>query len=268
MRIYFGCVGTLAILIGMLLQVRPAPPSGVCDHVSPLMLVPPIPFGGTLSTGSIKAVWQCTKGYQRANWWYVLAFFETIYVGLKMLSIPAVFSLGILAGALFPMPLCQLITGFGEAIGSSLAYLLSKAFLAPIVERFFAAKLELMRQKAAEERQFMLTFNFFLRLTPFMPNWMINLACPLVGVPLRPFFVGSLFGTQLSLLFLAISGATLRQAGETDFDLDNVKANLKVMGVLMLLLQMVPIIFIYAQKRHAVKAVQPRAIGTAIGARR
>jgi uncharacterized membrane protein YdjX (TVP38/TMEM64 family) len=42
----------------------------------------------------------------------------------------------------------------------------------------------------------MLIFNVWLRMTPFLPNWFCNLACPLVGVPLRPFFVASLFGTQ------------------------------------------------------------------------
>merc|ERR1719488_207223 len=162
-------------------------------------------------------------------------------MGIKMLGIPATFTLCILAGALFPMPYCQLITGVAEAVGSSLCYLLSKAFLSPIVEYFFASKLELMRVKAHEERQYMLSFNFFLRLTPFMPNWMINLSCPLVGVPLAPFFIGSLFGTQLSLLFLALSGATLKEAGESGFDLEKVQKQLKLMAGLMLVLQLVPV---------------------------
>merc|ERR1711918_58810 len=99
--------------------------------------------------------------------------------------------------------------------------------------------LEMMRDKASQEQQYMLSFNFFLRLTPFMPNWMINLSCPLVGVPLKPFFIGSLFGTQLSLLFLALSGATLKEAGETGFDLEKVQAQLKIMAGLMLVLQLV-----------------------------
>ena len=152
------------------------------------------------------------------------------------------------------MPLCQLVTGMGEAVGSSLCYLLSQAFLAPIVEHFFAPQLAKMRERAHAERQYMLSFNFFLRLTPFMPNWMINLSCPLVGVPLVPFFIGSLFGTQLSLLFLALSGATLKAAGETGFDLELVKTQLKYMAGLMLVLQCVPIAFIWWQKKQKAKA--------------
>ena len=102
----------------------------------------------------------------------------------------------------------------------------------------------------------MLSFNFFLRLTPFMPNWMINLGCPLVGVPLVPFFVGSLLGTQLSLLFLAVSGATLKEAGETGFDIDKVKAQGVKLGLLMAVLQCLPIAFVYFQKRA--KASKPK----------
>ena len=81
------------------------------------------------------------------------------------------------------------------------------------------AKLAMLRERAAQEREHMLLFNFFLRLTPFAPNWFINVASPVCGIPLTPFFVGSLFGTQLSLLFLALTGATLREAGESNFEL-------------------------------------------------
>ena len=41
-----------------------------------------------------------------------------------------------------------------------------------------------------------LLFNFFLRLTPFVPNWFVNLSSPIVGNPIKPFIIGSFFGTQ------------------------------------------------------------------------
>ena len=244
LRIYAACVSTLTAVLILLYLMRPPPPeTGSCDGVSPYMLLKP-------STDGLVKVWTCTKAYQEANWWFVLASFEVAYVGLKMLAIPAAFSLCLLSGALFPFPLCTLLTGFGEALGSSLCYLLSQAFLGPIIERFFADKLLMLQKKADENRQFMLSFNFFLRLTPFLPNWFINLACPLVGVPLVPFFWGSLLGTQLSLSFLALSGATLKTAGEKGFDLDEIKGNLLIMGLLMAVLQCVPLTFIYLTKRQ------------------
>lgn len=89
-----------------------------------------------------------------------------------------------------------------------------------------------------------LLFNFFLRLTPFVPNWFVNLSSPIVGNPIKPFIIGSFFGTQarprpalrpprpapvassparvpcaaasfqFSLFFLALCGNTLATLGE------------------------------------------------------
>ena len=52
----------------------------------------------------------------------------------------------------------------------------------------------------------------------------------------------------------ALSGATLRQAGEEGFDFDKVKEQGKKLALLMLVLQCVPIGFVYLQKRRAAKA--------------
>lgn len=113
------CVGSLALLLTLVMLNAPdAPAGGVCNGVGLGSILPP-PLG-TLSTPSIVKLWSCTKAYQSANWWFVLAFFVVSYVSIKSLAIPATFALCILAGAVFPMPLCQLITGLGEAIGSSL----------------------------------------------------------------------------------------------------------------------------------------------------
>ena len=119
LRVYFMCVGSLALLLTLVMLNAPdAPAGGVCNGVGLGSILPP-PLG-TLSTPSIVKLWSCTKAYQSANWWFVLAFFVVSYVSIKSLAIPATFALCILAGAVFPMPLCQLITGLGEAIGSSL----------------------------------------------------------------------------------------------------------------------------------------------------
>merc|ERR1711937_1082438 len=72
----------------------------------------------------------------------------------------------------------------------------------------------MLQKRAAQEKEHMLAFNFFLRLTPFAPNWFINMAAPVVGIPIVPFFVASLVGTQVSLFFLSITGVTLREAAE------------------------------------------------------
>lgn len=39
-------------------------------------------------------------------------------------------------------------------------------------------------------------YMLFLRVTPLVPNWFVNLASPLVGMPYKYFLVGSFFGTN------------------------------------------------------------------------
>jgi uncharacterized membrane protein YdjX (TVP38/TMEM64 family) len=38
----------------------------------------------------------------------------------------------------------------------------------------------------------------FLRLTPLIPNWFVNLGSPLVGMPYKYFIIASIFGKNLS----------------------------------------------------------------------
>lgn len=39
-------------------------------------------------------------------------------------------------------------------------------------------------------------FNYmvFLRVTPFLPNWFINIAAPVINVPIWPFWLGTFLG--------------------------------------------------------------------------
>lgn len=109
---------------------------------------------------------ECARAYQRLNWWFVTLTFGLTYIGIKMFAIPAVFPLGILGGAIFPFPLTLSVTALGEAVGSSLCYLMSRSFAQPVLERLFPKKLALLHERAEEEREHWLLFNFFLRLTP------------------------------------------------------------------------------------------------------
>lgn len=50
----------------------------------------------------------------------------------------------------------------------------------------------------------------FLRLTPLIPNWFVNLASPLVGIP-YPYFLGASFIGLMPMNFILIqTGQTLK----------------------------------------------------------
>jgi len=272
--IYVACVSTLAAgLTAVIRTAPPAPSGGQCDGVS-LQLLPkliPLPDAvhslglptgalGTMETSSASIIkmWRCATAYQQANWWFVLLFFELTYLGLKSFAIPATFAMCVLAGAIFPLPLSQLLTSFGETFGSSMCYALSSVMAKPMLERWAADKLADFRAKALEERDHMFLFNVFLRLSPF-PNWLINASSPVVGNPLPHFIAGTFVGTQLSICFLAQGGSVLRTVGEDGFNLQKVLFKSLPVASAMFFLQFIPLYLIRRKKMQKAAALEAQA---------
>ncbi len=57
----------------------------------------------------------------------------------------------------------------------------------------------------------MLWFTIFLRITPILPNWFINVCSPILDVPLKPFFLGTFAGVALPSILFIQAGKTLHQ---------------------------------------------------------
>jgi len=253
--VYACCVSSLAVLLAIVLRHAPPVEGNACDSLRLTDL-----FLAEDKRQTVIDLSKCATAYQKQNEGFVLSIFMLTYIGLKMFAIPAAFTLCVLSGAIFPLWQAQLCTGIGEAVGSSCCYLLSKAIARPVVERLFAAKLAMLQQRAELEREHMLLFNFFLRLTPLAPNWFINVASPIIGVPLAPFFIASLFGTQVTLFFQCGLGAALRTVGEEGFSPFSWESKKKgmLLVVFMGFVQMVPIALIRHKKRVAAEAASKK----------
>ena len=48
--------------------------------------------------------------------------------------------------------------------------------------------------QVANHHEDLFNYIMFLRITPFLPNWFINIASPIIGVPVWPFFAGTFVG--------------------------------------------------------------------------
>lgn len=46
-------------------------------------------------------------------------------------------------------------------------------------------------------REHLINYIIFLRITPFLPNWFINITSPVINVPLKVFFIGTFLGKSL-----------------------------------------------------------------------
>ena len=73
--------------------------------------------------------------------------------------------------------------------------------------RFQISKINMERiVKVEAQRGNLLSYIIFLRITPFLPNWFINIVSPVIGVPLLPFWVGSFIGVAPpSFVFIQVS---------------------------------------------------------------
>lgn len=158
-----------------------------------------------------KDVGRLLSKYKDTHYFTVLAAVVSTYVFLQTFAIPGSISLSILSGFLFPFPLALLLVCTCSALGATLCYSLSAMVGSGIVRKYFPQRLSSWRQQAARHDEDMLWYMIFLRITPFLPNWFINVASPVIGVRLAPFYWGTFLGVAPPSFFFIRAGTTLYQ---------------------------------------------------------
>ena len=147
-----------------------------------------------------------------------LAAFGLFSLAKHTLCIPGGTAFNVIAGALFGFPLAFPLCLFCAVAGSALCYLLSRACGAPLLSRWrLDARVAPLRRRAeaAAARGQLFRHLLSLRLVPLVPQWLVNLAAPHIGVPLLPTFVGATAAGLAPYIALVVSaGAAL--AGAVD----------------------------------------------------
>lgn len=97
----------------------------------------------------------------------------------------------------------------------------------------------------------------FLRITPFLPNWFINIASPLLGVQIWPFFIGTFLGKALkqhfdltvyplSLVGVAPPSFLFIRAGTTLYQLTTTSGHISMTSITVLavfaILSLLPVV--------------------------
>lgn len=147
----------------------------------------------------------------------VLALVFVTYIFLQTFAIPGSISLSILSGFLFPFPFALTLVCFCSATGASLCYLLSSVLGRKVVQKYCPERAAQWANTVNKHRDSILNYMLFLRMTPFLPNWFINIVAPCIDVPLFPFWLGTFLGVGPPS-FLAI------QAGQTLHELSGDKS--------------------------------------------
>jgi len=99
-----------------------------------------------------------------------------------------------MAGSLFDIRLGLLLVTGCSTIGASLCYVLSACLGSHIVLHFFPLKLAILRNGVSQHSNNIVYYLLFLRLTPLLPNWFINLASPILNISYFHFAIATLFG--------------------------------------------------------------------------
>ncbi|XP_057670484.1 transmembrane protein 41 homolog isoform X1 [Diorhabda carinulata] len=174
--------------------------------------------------------------YKIDNYYQVMAGVFIAYIFLQTFAIPGSLFLSILSGFLFPFFTALALVCTCSMLGASLCFLLSQLLGRKLVLRYFPERARNWAVQVEKHKSNMFNYIVFLRVTPFLPNWFINLTAPVIGVPLYPFAVGTFFGVAPPSFIAIQGGQTLQEmtASDTAFNLTSLMW-LLVFGIVSLI---------------------------------
>ncbi|XP_043512325.1 transmembrane protein 41 homolog [Frieseomelitta varia] len=178
--------------------------------------------------------------YKDLYYFQVLAGLFIMYIFLQTFAIPGSIFLSILSGFLFPFPLAWLLVCTCSAVGASLCYFLSSLLGRKLLFKYFPEKAREWSLTVKKNENNLFNYMLFLRITPLLPNWFINLASPVIGVPLAPFALGTFFGVAPPSFIAIQAGKTLQNLTSST---DAWSWNSIIVLCICAILPLVPIIF-------------------------
>lgn len=142
---------------------------------------------------------------------YVLLLFSLAYLFKQTFAVPGSVFLNVLAGAIFGSARAFLLCCSLTALGASLCYLLARAVGKDAALRYFPDRVKTFGVKLEENKQELPFFLLFLRLFPMSPNWALNMASGVLGLPLHLFFFSVFFGLMPYNYLCVTSGVILSE---------------------------------------------------------
>jgi len=171
---------------------------------------------------------------------HVLIAYTLTFVFLQSFAIPGSIFLSILSGFLFPFPLALFLVCFCSSCGASFCYLLSAVIGKKIVRRYFPERIKRWKGQVERHSHNLLSYITFLRITPFLPNWFINITSPVLNVPLWPFAFGTFIGVAPPSFGFISAGVELYELTTTG---DAFSFKSIVIVIISAVLSILPVIF-------------------------
>ncbi|CAN7998987.1 unnamed protein product [Ixodes hexagonus] len=158
-----------------------------------------------------KGLGRVLNRYTDRYFFAVTSGFFVTYIFLQSFAIPGSIFLSILSGFLFPFPMALFLVCLCSALGASFCYFFSYLVGRRLVLKYFPTRALQWSEQVCQHRAHLLNYMIFLRITPFLPNWFINIAAPVIDVPIAPFFLGTFVGVAPPSFVAIQAGTTLHQ---------------------------------------------------------
>lgn len=138
-----------------------------------------------------------------------------VFIFLQTFAIPGSIFLSIISGFLYPFYVALPLVCACSAIGATNCYFLSFMVGRKIVEKYMPQRIAEWKRHVDNHRANLLNYILFLRITPFLPNWFINITSPVIDVPVSVFFFGTFFGVAPPSFVFVQAGKTLHTLTST-----------------------------------------------------
>lgn len=152
---------------------------------------------------------QTLELYREAHALDVLILLTACYIFLQTFMMPGAVAINILAGSLYPFWSAMSFTSIVSTIGASCNFWLIKLILRDVVKNIFPSKVQAFELEVQRHHANLFHYMLFLRVTPLLPAWFINLGSPIVGVPFTTFLIATAIGHQGVNFFTVEAGETL-----------------------------------------------------------
>uniref|UniRef100_A0A0K0F181 Transmembrane protein 41 homolog (inferred by orthology to a C. elegans protein) n=1 Tax=Strongyloides venezuelensis TaxID=75913 RepID=A0A0K0F181_STRVS len=154
--------------------------------------------------------------YTDKHYYIVLSAVVALYIVLQSFAIPGSLFLTFLSGYLFNFYHACLLVCTCSAIGASVCYFFSQWIGRELIIKYYPEKIDAWQREVDKHRSNIFNYIFFLRVTPFFPNWFINMTSPIINVPLMPFFFGTMLGVAPPSFVFIQAGKTLNLITDTN----------------------------------------------------
>jgi uncharacterized membrane protein YdjX (TVP38/TMEM64 family) len=183
--------------------------------------------------------------------------FGLVYMTAAAFSLPVALPLSLTAGFLFGLPLGLLVVVAGASLGAILVFLAART---AIGETLAARAGPALRRMEQGFRANSVSYMLFLRLFPFFPFWMVNLAAAIFGAPLRVFVLTTFFGIMpASFVIVNVGrglGAILDSGAEPSLG-SILTADILLALTLLGVLALAPVVYRWIKFRGAAKGEAP-----------